>query len=73
MNMKKLIESMDHIEECGMAEGPMGMAPPMSPPAPEIDKGNPVTVNVSMNASGKEHCQGVLHLLCQRALLLSKS
>ena len=47
MNMKKLIESMDHIEECGMAEGPMGMAPPMSPPAPEMDKGNPVTVNVS--------------------------
>ena len=61
--MKKLIESMDHIEECGMAEGPMGMAPPMSPPAPEIDKGNPVTVNVSMNASGKEHVADLLDMM----------
>jgi len=58
MNMKKLIESMDHIEECGMAEGPMGMAPP----APE-DKGNPVTVNVSMNASGKEHVADLLDMM----------
>ena len=57
--MKKLIESMDHIEECGMAEGPMGMAPP----APEMDKGNPVTVNVSMNASGKEHVADLLDMM----------
>ena len=49
---------MDHIEECGMAEGPMGMAPP----APE-DKGNPVTVNVSMNASGKEHVADLLDMM----------
>ena len=54
---------MDHIEECGMAEGPMGMAPPMSPPAPEMDKGNPVTVNVSMNASGKEHVADLLDMM----------
>jgi hypothetical protein len=59
MNMKKLIESMDHIEECGMAEGPMGIAPP----APEMDKGNPVTVNVSMNASGKEHVADLLDMM----------
>jgi len=59
MNMKKLIESMDHIEECGMAEGPMGMAPS----APEMDKGNPVTVNVSMNASGKEHVADLLDMM----------
>ncbi len=58
--MKKLIESMDHIEECGMAEGPMGMAPPAM--APE-DKGNPVTVNVSMNASGKEHVADLLGMM----------
>jgi len=63
MNMKKLIESIDHIEECGMAEGPMGMDPPMSPPAPEMDKGNPVTVNVSMNASGKEHVADLLDMM----------
>jgi hypothetical protein len=60
MNMKKLIESMDRIEECGMAEGPMGMNPPM---APEMDKGNPVTVNVSMNASGKEHVADLLDMM----------
>ena len=63
MNMKKLIESIDNIDECGMAEGPMGMAPPMSPPAPEMDKGNPVTVNVSMNASGKEHVADLLDMM----------
>ena len=59
--MKKLIESMDHIEECGMAEGPMGMTPPAM--APEMDKGNPVTVNVSMNASGKEHVADLLDMM----------
>ena len=52
---------MDHIEECGMVdEGPMGMAPPAM--APE-DKGNPVTVNVSMNASGKEHVADLLDMM----------
>ena len=63
MNMKKLIESMDKIEECGMAE--MGEMPSMSPqaPAPEMDKGNPVTVNVSMNASGKEHVADLLDMM----------
>ncbi len=61
MNMKKLIESMDHIEECGMVdEGPMAA---MAPPAPEMDKGNPVTVNVSMNASGKEHVADLLDMM----------
>jgi len=62
MNMKKLIESMDHIEECGMVdEGPMGMAPPAM--APEMDKGNPVTVSVSMNASGKDHVADLLDMM----------
>ena len=52
---------MDHIEECGMVdEGPMGMAPPAM--APE-DKGNPVTVNVNMNASGKEHVADLLDMM----------
>jgi len=58
MNMKKLIESMDHIEECGMTE-----MPAMAPPAPEMDKGNPVTVSVSMNASGKEHVADLLDMM----------
>ena len=49
---------MDHIEECGMTE-----MPAMAPPAPEMDKGNPVTVNVSMNASGKEHVADLLDMM----------
>lgn len=56
--MKKLIESVD----AGMAtEGPMGM--PSAPPMPPEDRGNPVTVNVSMNASGKEHVADLLDMM----------
>ena len=51
---------MDHIEECGMTEMP---AMPASLPAPEMDKGNPVTVSVSMNASGKEHVADLLDMM----------
>jgi len=58
-DMKKLIESMDHIGECGMDEGGM----PPSLPAPEMDRGNPVTLNVSMNASGKEHVADLLDMM----------
>lgn len=50
---------MDHIEECGMTEMPAAMPAP----APEMDKGNPVTVNVSMNASGKEHVADLLNMM----------
>jgi hypothetical protein len=60
MNMKKLIESMDRIEECGMTEMP---AMPASLPAPEQHEGNPVTVNVNMNASGKEHVADLLDMM----------
>jgi hypothetical protein len=55
MNMKKLIESMDRIEECGMSEMPAMSAP--------MQQGNPVTVNVSMNASGKEHVADLLDMM----------
>ena len=56
--MKKLIESVD----AGIAnEGPMGM--PMASPMPPEDKGNPVSVNVSMNASGKEHVADLLDMM----------
>ena len=52
---------MNNIEECGMVdEAPM---PAMTPPAPEMDKGNPVTVNVNMNASGKEHVADLLDMM----------
>jgi len=51
--MKKLIESMDRIEECGMSE---------MPSAP-MDQGNPVSMNVSLNASGKEHVADLLDMM----------
>jgi hypothetical protein len=53
--MKAILESFSKVAECG------DMMPPM--PAPEMDRGNPVTVNVSLNASGKEHVQDLLDLL----------
>ena len=54
--MKKLLESLDNLQECPpeMAEGP-GMAP-----AP-MDQGNPVTMNVSLNASGADHVQDLIN------------
>jgi hypothetical protein len=55
MNMKKLIESIDVAQE--------GLPMPMPSPAPEMDKGNPVTMNVSMNASGKEHVADLIDMM----------
>ena len=50
---------MDHIEECGMSE-----MPAMAAPAPmEQHEGNPVTMNVSLNASGKEHVADLLDMM----------
>jgi len=54
--MKKLLESIDSVEEG------MPMAPPV-PPMPQEDKGNPVSVNVSMNATGKEHVADLLDMM----------
>lgn len=50
MEMKKLLES---LEECGMA--PMGGAP--------MDRGTPVSMNVSLNASGKEHVEDLINMM----------
>ncbi len=55
MNMKKLIESIDVAQE--------GLPMPMPSTAPEMDKGNPVTMNVSMNASGKEHVADLIDMM----------
>ena len=41
-------------------EGPAGM-PPMG--APEMDNGNPVTMNVSINASGKDHVEDLIDMM----------
>ena len=59
-DMKTILESIQSVEECGsmVDEGPM---PAM--PAPEMDKGNPVSVNVNMNASGKEHVADLLDMM----------
>ncbi len=56
--MKKLLESMDNIE----LEGGMPMVPPMAP-QPQEDKGNPVTMNVSMNASGKDNVADLIDMM----------
>ncbi len=49
---------MDNIE----LEGGMPMVPPMAP-QPQEDKGNPVTMNVSMNASGKDNVADLIDMM----------
>jgi len=56
--MKKLLESLDELGAHPM--GPMGGH---SLPAPEVDRGNPVTMNISMNASGKEHVEDLINMM----------
>ena len=60
--MKKLIESLDKLQECPPEMGEGGMMP-----AP-MDQGNPVSVNISMNASGKEHVEDLLRMMQQAGL-----
>jgi len=54
--MKTILESLQSVDEGGMPP----MAPPMTPP---MDKGNPVSINVSMNATGKEHVADLLDMM----------
>ena len=54
--MKKILESLD---ECGTMEG-MPMAP--QPPMP-ADDGSPVSMNVSINARGKDHVQDLIDMM----------
>jgi hypothetical protein len=54
MEMKKLLES---LEECGMNE-----MPPMAPPMDQHE-GSPVSMNVSLNASGKEHVEDLISMM----------
>jgi len=53
-DIKKLLESLDAME------GPMGAMPA---PMPMKDEGNPVTMNVSLNASGKEHVEDLINMM----------
>jgi hypothetical protein len=66
MDLKKLIQTMDSIEskktlnesqlnECPPMEGDMGAAP--------MNPGNPVTVSITMNASGKDHVADLLNMI----------
>ena len=48
---------MDHIEECGMTEDPMPTA------MPSADAGQPVSMNVSINASGKDHVADLIDMM----------
>ena len=63
--MKKLLESLDKLQECPPMEGGA------MPPAP-MDQGTPVSVNVSMNASGKEHVEDLLRMMQQAGLGAAK-
>ena len=52
---------MNNIEECGTNEGGM---PPMAPPPPmPRDEGDPVSMNVSLNARGKDHVADLIDMM----------
>ena len=59
--MKDMIQRMTDIEANKQQLNEAEM-PPMGAPAPMND-GNPVTVNISMNASGKEHVADLLGMM----------
>lgn len=54
--MKDLLSKMEALQSEG------GMMPPAPMSAP-VDKGNPVSMNVSLNASGKEHVQDLMDIV----------
>lgn len=55
MDIKKILESIDRVEEG------MPMAPPTMP-APQ-DEGRPVTMNVNLSATGKEHVDDLMSMM----------
>jgi len=59
MNMKDMIQRMTDIETKKQQLNEDGM-PPM---APEPDRGMPVSMNVSLNASGAEHVQDLINMM----------
>ena len=58
-DMKAILESFDRADEGPMPPAPMSMPPAMPPK----DDGDPVSVNVSMNARGKDHVKDLLDLM----------
>lgn len=63
MDLKNLLQQMKDIETTeALKENPMpsGM-PPMG--APQMDQGSPVSMNVSLNASGKDHVEDLIDMM----------
>lgn len=58
MEFKKLIESIQKIEECPPEMGEAGMMPP----AP-MDQGSPVTMNVNLSATGADHVSDLINMM----------
>ena len=56
---KQALTESTQLDECPPMEGP-DMAP--------MDRGNPVSINVSMNASGKEHVEDLLDMMKKAGL-----
>jgi hypothetical protein len=69
MNMKDMIQRMTEIDKskAQLTESAVNeCGEPM--PAPEMDRGNPVSINVSMNASGREHVEDLLDMMKKAGL-----
>lgn len=61
MNMKDMIQRMTDIENPSKKQ--LMEACGGSMPAPEANPGTPVSINVSLNASGKEHVQDLINMM----------
>lgn len=59
LEAKKQLKESNQLEEC---------PPDMPEQSMPMDQGNPVSVNISMNASGKEHVEDLLKLMKQAGL-----
>lgn len=61
-DMKTILESIQAVEECGpmVDEGPMPTMPTSMPPK---DDGSPVSMNVSINARGKDHVADLIDMM----------
>lgn len=58
-----LLENDQTTNECGMDEAPMPVPQAPMPSMPPKDDGDPVSINVSMNARGKEHVADLLDMM----------
>lgn len=68
MNMKDMIQRMTDLENEAKQQLNESLDECGTMPAAPMDRGNPVSVNVSMNASGKEHVEDLLRMMQQAGL-----